>query len=138
MGRDERDPYSVLGLGREASASEISRAYRRAARETHPDRHPGNPSAAERFNAVRDAYNTLRDPNRRATYDRAHPVARAVRPGPRGRAGRGPVWAGSIEVALGGRRKAASRVRIDQEVAELVHLFPRLFRAFRERRFEEG
>ena len=129
MGRDERDPYSVLGLGREASASEISRAYRRAARETHPDSHQGHdPSAAERFNAVSEAYQTLRDPNRRAAYDRAHPVARGIRPAARGRA---PVWAGSIEVVVEGRRVTASRATINPEVAELVHVFSRLFRAFR-------
>ena len=125
MGRDERDPYSVLGLGREASASEISRAYRRAARETHPDSHRGDPSAAERFNAVSNAYQTLRDPNRRAAYDRAHPVARGVRPAARGRA---PVWAGSIEVTLGGRR---SRAKIDQGFGQLANVFSRLFRADR-------
>ena len=127
MGHDDRDPYSVLGLGREASSSEISRAYRRAARETHPDSHQGNPSV-ERFNAVRDAYETLRDPNRRAAYDRAHPVARGVRPAPRGRA---VVWTGSIEVALGRRRVKAARAKIDQEGAELGHVFSRLLRAFK-------
>lgn len=127
MGYDDRDPYSVLGLGREASSSEISRAYRRAARETHPDSHQGNPSA-ESFNAVRDAYETLRDPRRRAAYDRAHPVARAVRPAARGRAF---VWAGSVEVALGGRRATSARAKIDQEGAELGRVLSRLLRAFK-------
>lgn len=124
----ERDPYSVLGLGRDASASEISRAYRRAARETHPDSHPGDPSAPERFAAVSDAYETLRDPNRRAAYDRAHAAARVVRPAGRGRA---PVWAGSIEVVVGGRRVEAARPTIEQELGQLAHVVSRLFRAFR-------
>lgn len=128
MSRDERDPYSVLGLGHEASAAEISRAYRRAARETHPDRHPGDPTAAERFNAVSDAYETLRDPNRRAAYDRKNAVARGVRSAER----RGAVvWAGSIDVVVGGRRVTASRPKVDQEVEQLAHVFSRLFRAFR-------
>ena len=127
MGRDERDPYSVLRVGREASAAEISRAYRRAARETHPDSHRGDPSA-ERFNAVSEAYETLRDPNRRAAYDRAHPVATRVRPAAPDRA---PVWTGSIEVVVRGRRVTASRAEIDQEVAQLGRVFSRLFRAFR-------
>lgn len=78
MSRDDRDPYSLLGVSRQASSLDISRAYRRAARETHPDNQPGDPSAAERFNAVTDAYDTLRDPGRRAAYDRAHPLVRAV------------------------------------------------------------
>lgn len=127
MGHDDRDPYSVLGLGREASAAEISRAYRRAARETHPDSHGGDPSA-ERFKAVSDAYETLGDPNRRAAYDRAHPVYTGVGPAARDRA---PVWAGSIEVVLGGRRVTAARPEIEQEVAQLARVFSRLFRAFR-------
>lgn len=128
MSRDERDPYLVLGLGPEASAAEISRAYRRAAWETHPDRHPEDPTAAERFNAVSDAYETLRDPNRRAAYDRKYVVARAVWPAER----RGAVvWAGSIDVVLGGRRVTESRRNIDQEVEQLAHVFSRLLRAFR-------
>lgn len=81
MSRDERDPYSLLGLRREASASDIARAYRRAARATHPDARPGDSTASDRFKAVTAAYETLRDPDRRAAYDRAHPLV-APRPTP--------------------------------------------------------
>lgn len=70
------DYYTLLGIGRGASAGEIDRAYRRAARATHPDIHPDDTSAAERFNAVTLAHATLRDPARRASYDRAHPLLR--------------------------------------------------------------
>jgi curved DNA-binding protein CbpA len=73
MTRKESDPYVVLGIGRQASAPEISRAYRRAARVTHPDSSPAGSASAERFQAISDAYETLRDPQRRAAYDRAHP-----------------------------------------------------------------
>lgn len=67
--REHRDPYLVLGVGRRASPAEIDRAYRRAARATHPD--SGGPGAgSERFRAVSDAYEVLRDPGRRAGYDR--------------------------------------------------------------------
>jgi curved DNA-binding protein CbpA len=68
-----RDPYIVLGLTRQASRDEIARAYRRAARTSHPD--SGGDGSPERFQAVSDAYEMLRDPRRRATYDRAHPPA---------------------------------------------------------------
>lgn len=71
----EQDPYDVLGLGRHASSSDVARAYRRAARATHPDSSAGAASA-ERFQEVSDAYETLRDPQRRAAHDRA----RAERP----------------------------------------------------------
>jgi curved DNA-binding protein CbpA len=69
---ERRDPYVVLGVPRQASAAEIARAYRRAARASHPD--SGVAGSAERFRVVSDAYDQLRDPRRRATYDRSHPA----------------------------------------------------------------
>lgn len=81
MAWQQRDYYALLGVGREASAAEIGRAYRRAARATHPDLHPGDDSAAERFRALAIAHETLRNPERRDSYDRAHPdVHRGPRP----------------------------------------------------------
>lgn len=71
---ERRDPYLVLGVPRQASADEIARAYRRAARVSHPD--SGGVGSAEQFQAVSDAYDELRDPGRRAVYDRSHPLAR--------------------------------------------------------------
>jgi curved DNA-binding protein CbpA len=71
--RKDRDPYGVLGVRRQASADEIARAYRRAARATHPDS-GGVGAGAEGFQAVSDAYEVLRDPGRRAGYDRRHPL----------------------------------------------------------------
>jgi curved DNA-binding protein CbpA len=73
--REQRDPYGVLGVRRQASPDEIARAYRRAARATHPDS-GGCGAGAERFQAVNDAYDVLRDPGRRAGYDRRHPLPR--------------------------------------------------------------
>jgi curved DNA-binding protein CbpA len=65
----EHDYYALLGVGRGASAADVDRAYRRAARATHPDLHPNDGSAADRFRAVTLAYETLSDPARRASYD---------------------------------------------------------------------
>ncbi len=65
-----KDPYEILGVSRTASPDEIKRAYRRLAKEHHPDRNPGDPAAERRFKEVQAAYEVLGDPQRRAEYDR--------------------------------------------------------------------
>jgi len=65
------DPYAVLGVARDASRDEIRKAYRQLARATHPDRHPDDPEAEERFKAVAAAWEVLGDEQRRAAFDRA-------------------------------------------------------------------
>ena len=64
-----RDYYTVLGVARDASEGEIKKAYRKLAMEFHPDRNPA-PEAEERFKQITEAYEVLRDPEQRATYDR--------------------------------------------------------------------
>jgi molecular chaperone DnaJ len=63
------DLYIVLGVTREASPAEIKRAYRRLARQLHPDINPGDREAAQRFQQILQAYETLIDPDLRRTYD---------------------------------------------------------------------
>ncbi|MBM3566007.1 MAG: J domain-containing protein [Alphaproteobacteria bacterium] len=65
-----KDPYSVLGLKRGASAADIKAAYRRLARELHPDRQPGDARAEEAFKRVSAAYTLLADEETRGRYDR--------------------------------------------------------------------
>lgn len=65
-----RDYYADLGLDRSASTEEVKRAFRRLARESHPDANPGDPSADARFRRIAEAYEVLSDPARRAAYDR--------------------------------------------------------------------
>ena len=64
-----RDFYAVLGVDRRASGEEIKRAYRRLTLEHHPDRHPGEPDAQERYREINAAYDVLGDPAKRARYD---------------------------------------------------------------------
>src|SRR5437879_1292483 len=63
------DFYEVLGIGRDATDDEIKKAYRRLARQYHPDANDGDPAAEARFKELSAAYDTLRDPEKRRRYD---------------------------------------------------------------------
>jgi molecular chaperone DnaJ len=70
---DRLDPYKVLGVGRNASEEEIKKAYRKLARQYHPDRNPGDKKAEERFKEISQAHDILSDPEKRKAYDRGGP-----------------------------------------------------------------
>jgi curved DNA-binding protein len=97
MAVGSRDPYEALGVSRDASQEEVRGAYRRLARENHPDVNKA-PEAEDRFKEVSEAYDILRDPEKRAEYDRLGPGWRAARGAPPGADGYGD---GDVRVEFG-------------------------------------
>jgi hypothetical protein len=73
--RPLKDYYAILGVSRDATLRQIKAAYRKLAKQHHPDACPGDPHAAARFRDITQAYETLADPLRRKAYDRYHPPA---------------------------------------------------------------
>ena len=68
---EKRDYYEVLGVDKNADDSAIKRAYRKLAKQYHPDSNPGDESAAEKFREASEAYAVLSDPEKRKAYDMA-------------------------------------------------------------------
>ena len=122
-----RDAYEVLGVARSATDDEIKRAYRKLARECHPDANPDDPTAADRFKEVSAAYEAVREPERRRQYDMFGPE------GPGGGAGAAgnPFASGGFGLndlfdaffsgdAFGGREGGARRGPDAETVMELT------------------
>jgi len=79
-----KDPYTTLGVGRNASAEDLKKAYRRLAKKFHPDLNPGNKTTEQQFKEITSAYELLSDPEKRARYDRGEIDETGAEKAPRG------------------------------------------------------
>jgi molecular chaperone DnaJ len=75
------DYYKTLGVGKGASDEEIKKAYRKLARQYHPDRNPGDKNAEEKFKEISQAHDVLSDPEKRKAYDRGQGPLGGFTPG---------------------------------------------------------
>ena len=90
---DKRDYYEVLGVSKEASDDEIKKAYRKCAKQYHPDLHPGDKEAEAKFKEANEAYEVLSDKDKKARYDQFGHAG--VDPNFGGGAGGNP-WGGGV------------------------------------------
>ncbi len=108
----EKDYYEILGVSQDADAKEITRAYRKLARENHPDANPGDDAAEERFKEISAAYDVIGDAEKRAEYDEVRRL--------------GPM-AGGFGQPGGGFGGAPGGFRFQGDVGDLGDLFGGLF-----------
>lgn len=124
-----RDPYTTLGIPRTASEADIKSAYRKLAKELHPDRNKDNPKAAEKFSEVTRAYDLLSDKAKRAQFDRGeidaegNPANPFAGMGARGGYGRG----GTYGAGPGGAPGAGDFGGFGADDVDLSDLFEGLF-----------
>ena len=117
------DIYSQLGVKRDASEAEIKKAYRKLAKELHPDKNKDNPAASARFSKVTQAYDILTDKDKRARYDRGEIDDDGNPKAPFGYGGAGPQPGGGFNRAPG---SGAQNFGAGEEV-DLSDLFEGLF-----------
>jgi molecular chaperone DnaJ len=115
----KRDYYETLGVTRSATETDLKSAFRRLAKEHHPDKNPDDKAAEQKFKEINEAYEVLKDPQKRAAYDQFGHAAFEGGRGPGGPGGFGPDFASSMSDIfddlfgefMGGRRGGQQRGR---------------------------
>ena len=117
---NKRDYYEVLGVSRDAGEQEIKKAYRKLAREYHPDANQEDPNAAEKFKEINEAYEVLSDSEKRARYDQFGHMGTGAG-GFEGGAGFGDLggFGDIFDMFFGGMRSGGARPRGPQQGADL-------------------
>ena len=97
-----KNPYEVLGVARDASDTDIKKAYHKLVMKYHPDKNPGDKAAEEKFKEVNNAFDILKDPQKRAAYDRYGDAAFAGGNGASAGMGGNPFGNGAFHFDMGG------------------------------------
>ena len=124
----KQDYYSLLEVTREASADDLKRSYRKLAMKYHPDRNPGDKASEAKFKEVSEAYEVLRDDNKRAAYDRFGHAAFENGGGSAAggfgfqQGGLGDIFDQMFGEFMGGRRNAGARTRAGADLRAQVEI----------------
>ena len=125
MATQTKDYYSILGVKKTATADEIRKAFRKAARKYHPDVNPGDKKAEEKFKEISEANDVLSDDKKRKIYDQLGFYSDNIDPAAAEAAARGGYGGGGGRVAIARRRAGARGRRFRSTLAGLI------FRTFR-------
>ena len=127
----KQDYYATLGVAREAGAEDLKKAYRKLAMQLHPDRNPGDKQAEAKFKELNEAYDVLKDEQKRAAYDRYGHAAFEQGGGPGGFAGGfdfsaggglGDIFDQMFGDFMGGRRGAGGRTRAGADIRQAAEI----------------
>ena len=127
----KQDYYATLGVQRDASAEDLKKAYRKLAMQCHPDRNPGDKQAEARFKEISEAYDILKDEQKRAAYDRYGHAAFEQGGGPfgggggfdfSGAGGLGDIFDQMFGDFMGGRRGGGGRARAGNDLRQAVEI----------------